>query len=223
MMIYISAALQSVLLHHDVQGLLADLRFDLPARQWVGSLQRPTVNFFLYDIQENTELRQPNPHAGRAKGEVAHRLPSRRFDLRYLVAAFCSVAADEQLLLWRVLAALLKHPELPVDALPEELRGLEAPLPTRVGRPDDAPRALELWNALDLPPRPALFYTVTAPLDLEVEFSAPLVLSTMTHFTAPPAGGVLDPALVTRRDPETRVPLDGLALAGTRRTDGKQS
>jgi hypothetical protein len=215
----------TAILHESGRDIPASvaIAFELPTRQWVGSLSRPTVNFFLYDLQENTELRQPNPQARRARGEMAHRMPPRRFDLRYLVAAFCSVAADEQLLLWRMLAVLLKHPELPVEALADEPRGLEAPIPTRIGRPDDAPRALELWNALDLPPRPALFYTVTAPLNLEVEFSAPLVLSTMTHFTAPPAGGELDSGLVTQRDPETRAPLDGLVLAGTRRTSGEEA
>jgi hypothetical protein len=157
--------------------IITDIRFDLPTRQWLASLTRPTVCFYVYDIQENTELRQPNPHIGRANGQGAHRLPPRRFDLRYLVCTFAGTAADEQVLLWRVLAVLLKHPELPAEALPEELTRIEPPLLAKVGKPDDAPRVLDLWNALDLPPRPAIFYTVTAPLDLEVEFAAPLVLT----------------------------------------------
>ncbi len=208
-------------LAHDQNRLpdTVDIRFDTPTKQWAGSLTRPTVSFYMYDLQENTDLRQSNPHATRANGQAAHRLPPRRFELRYMVSAISSVAEDEYQLLWRVLAVLLKHPELPTEVIPEELKGIEPPLLAKVGKPDDAPRALELWNALDLPPRPAIFYTVTAPLDLEVEFSAPLVLSTITHFMTPPVGGELDPHVVTKRDPETGAPLDGLALAGTRTVD----
>jgi len=210
---------QQLLARYAALPALVDVRFEMPTKQWVGSLTRPTVCFFMYDVQENIELRQANPHAGRANGQAMHRLPPRRFELRYMVSAISSVAEDEYQLLWRILAILLKHPELPAVALPEDFRGQEPPLPARIGRPDDAPRALELWNALDLPPRPAIFYTVTAPLDLEIEFSAPLVLSTITHFTTPPVGGELDPHVVTKRDPETGAPLDGLALASTRTVD----
>lgn len=158
------------------------VRFEVPEREWREALTRPTLNFYLFDIQENAELRQADLQAGRAVGRSGWKLPPRRFDLRYMVAAFTGHPPDEQLLIWRTLAALLKHAPLPQDGMPEELRRLDLPLTTRVLREDEGPRLLDLWGALELPPRPALLYVVTAPLDLELEFSAPLVLTRSVRY-----------------------------------------
>jgi hypothetical protein len=46
------------------------------------------------------------------------------------------------------------------------------PLVTSVGRANNGPRASELWGALELPPRPALFLVVTAPVELG--FASPI-------------------------------------------------
>ena len=35
-----------------------DIKFDLPKREWAAKLSRSTLNLYLYDIQENTELRR---------------------------------------------------------------------------------------------------------------------------------------------------------------------
>jgi hypothetical protein len=201
---------------------VVDIRCEMPTKQWVTSLTRPTINFYLYDLQENTELRQANPHANRANGHTTHRMPPRRFDLRYMVSALAGDAEDEQMLLWRVLATLIKHQSFPAHTLPETLKALDPPLTTKVGRSDDSPRTLDLWSALDLPPRPALLYTVTAPLDLEIVFKeTKLVLKAITHMTRPTmddeaAGNGIDPARVTRRESGARAPEDGVALAETR-------
>lgn len=154
-----------------------EVRFEVPEKAWLETLTRPTLNLYLFDIQENTEVRQADPQAGRAGGRGAWRMPPRRFDLRYMLCAFTGHPPDEQLLVWRALAALLKHTPLPQDGMPEALRRLDLPLATKVLREDEGPRLLDLWGALEQPPRPALLYVVTAPLDLEVEFSAPLVLT----------------------------------------------
>jgi hypothetical protein len=215
-----------------------DVTFETPARAWVDSLTCPTINLFLFDLSENTELRHPDMQAGRGNGRTSWRMPPRRFDLRYLVGAFSSFSADEHLLLWRTLATLLKHPQFPpavlavamreimrrrgalgsgepiaaaqgdtltsanlrafaeaiqvdgwseerVHRLKAELLALvpDPPLTTQIVKPDEGPRLIDLWSALDLPPRPALLYTVTAPLDLELEFVAPLVLTRTLRYT----------------------------------------
>ena len=53
-------------LHDSIQRLLyekgrilpqdVDVRFETPTREWIGSLVRPTVDFFLYEVRENTEI-----------------------------------------------------------------------------------------------------------------------------------------------------------------------
>jgi hypothetical protein len=35
-----------------------EIKFDLPKREWMAKLSRPTINLYLYGIRENTELRR---------------------------------------------------------------------------------------------------------------------------------------------------------------------
>src|SRR6266542_3520690 len=88
-----------------------DIRFDMPTRQWVDSLTRPTVSVYLFDLAENTELRQTNVQTSRGNGHAVHRMPPRRFDLRYMVSAPCTAVEDEHVLLWRALVTLLRYPQ----------------------------------------------------------------------------------------------------------------
>jgi hypothetical protein len=164
-----------------------DVRFELPAKAWVDSLAYPTINLFLFDLAEKSEMRNAGATVTRGNGRATTRLPPRRVDLHYLVCAFSSVIEDEHALLWRTMATLLKYPTLPHELLPEKVREMDIAIQTRVGRAESDPRALELWGALDLPPRPALFYSVIAPMDLDVEIEAPLVLTRITRFTRPTA------------------------------------
>lgn len=94
-----------------------DIRFERPTKEWVQSLVRPTINLYLFDIDENVDLRQTNMPVMRGGSGAAYRMPMRRFDLRYMVTAFTTVAADEHLLIYRVLATLLRFPTLPPSSL----------------------------------------------------------------------------------------------------------
>jgi hypothetical protein len=160
-----------------IDPLEVEVTFDAPTRERVQSLLRPAINFFLLEIQENTDLRQTNRQTVREPGQALHRMPPRRFDLRYMVSALATVTADEHLLLWRTLTTLLKYDKFPEDILSESLRSLD-PLPTtRVLRPEEGPRLLDYWNSLGMPPHPALLYAVTVPVNLEITQTSPLVLS----------------------------------------------
>lgn len=94
-----------------------DVRFERPTKEWVSSLVRPTINLYLFDIDENVDLRQTNMPVMRGGGSASYRMPMRRFDLRYMVTVFATVAADEHLLIYRVLATLLRFPSLPPSSL----------------------------------------------------------------------------------------------------------
>jgi len=161
-----------------------DVQIETPTPAWVQSLTLPTINFFLFSLEENRELRQAQLSPVRGNGSAVRRMAPRRFDLRYLVSVFTTPVVDEHQLLWRTMVTLLKHPRLPDDLLPEELRGVEPPISTRVGRDEGEPSALDIWNALQVPPRPALLYTVTVPVDLDISFEAPLVLTRTTRYTS---------------------------------------
>lgn len=165
---------------HERAGLDPDevaVSFHQPTRQWADSRPLPTLNCFLYAVEEFAELRSSAMQATAAGGRVTQRMPPRRYNLRYQVTAWSSEPADEHLLIWRALAALTRHNPLPDDLLAAELRAPGLPFPTRVGAYEGGPSATDLWSALVLPPRPALLYTVVAPLDLEITLDAPIVLS----------------------------------------------
>ncbi|NTV62394.1 MAG: DUF4255 domain-containing protein [Oscillochloris sp.] len=159
-----------------------DVRFDRPTRQWVDALTAPTLNLFLYEIEENPDFRNMRPRVIKTGALATTHMPPARIDLRYIVAAFSSNIADEQQLLWRTLAVLLKHPALPDELVAEEVRALDVSLLTKITRLGDGRPSLDTWQAFDVSPRPALFYTVTAPLDPERVIESPLVLTGVTRF-----------------------------------------
>jgi hypothetical protein len=159
-----------------------DVAFETPVRAWVSSLTRPTLDFFLYDLEENTERRETAVQTTKGNGRGVHRLPPRRVDLRYMVSALTADIGDEHLLLWRTLVTLMKNPTIPAELLPPDTRALELPVLAAVAKPKDSDRALDIWSGLDTPPRPALFYTITLPLDLEIEITAPLVLTRTARY-----------------------------------------
>ena len=159
-----------------------DVRFEAPDEEWVNSLTRPTISFFLFDIQENTEKRETSLQTVRGNGTAQKRMPPRRLDLYYMASVLTADAGDEHQLLWRVLATLMKHQQLQPDVLPDSLKSLEPAIVTRLENKSDKPNLVEIWNALGSQPRPALCYVVTAPLDLDVTLEAPLVLTRTVRY-----------------------------------------
>lgn len=210
--------------HGQVPESDVDVCFDPPRRDWIASLTRPTLSFFLFDVRENTELRQAARESSRVDGRAVHRMPPRRFDLHYLVSALTTVVEDEHLLLWRTLWILLRHPGFPHDVLTPALRALDPALSATIGTADDG-KLLDVWSALEATPRPALLYIVTAPVDLDLSSESPLVLTRTTRYAEGAEvrthiGGVVrDAGGVPQGD--VRVTIEGSAAAGAvTRADG---
>ncbi|RAQ97514.1 Pvc16 family protein [Thermogemmatispora tikiterensis] len=159
-----------------------DIIFEAPTLERIEGLWQPTISLFLYAIQENVELRQSSYQTVAANGRAERRPLPRRFDLRYMVSAISSQIEDEQQLLWRVLTTLVRHPQLPEALIPEEVRSLGIPLVAHVGREEEQPALLSLWSSLGGPPRPALAYTITVPVELAPVGEAPLVLQRTVRY-----------------------------------------
>jgi hypothetical protein len=153
------------------------ISFEAPTRERLDRLVQPTVSLFLFDLVENTEMRQSSFPVTRAADHAERRMPPRRVDLRYMVSALTTEVEDEHRLLWRVLATLLKYPQLPEELLPEEMRGGEVPLATKTNQMDEGRRLMDVWSGLGVAPHPAIYYVVTAPLDLDFIVRSPLVLT----------------------------------------------
>ena len=183
-------------LHDSVRRLLyeqgqidpaeVDVRFEAPTRDWIGRLVRPTVNIFLFALQENADLRQTAFQSTRVNGRAERRLPPRRIDVRYMVSAHTTDADDEHRLIWRVLVTLLKYPELPDELLSEQLRQPGLPVTNRVAQPEDDVKLLDVWGALGSDPHPAFCAVFTIAADLDLAISAPLVLTRTLRFDRGP-------------------------------------
>ena len=107
-----------------------DIAFEQPKRDWSARLNKPTLNFFLFDLRENVELRgseqwirQDNPD-----GTVTLKRNPVRMDLQYLVTSWAREIQDEHRLLSAALTALLRLPVIPEDLLPDELTDQPAPI-----------------------------------------------------------------------------------------------
>ncbi len=199
MIVDVQCALEKLL--HE-QGKIpeeVDVLFESSTKDWTNSLMRPTINFFLFAINENTEKRETSMQTIRGNGKAERRMPPRRIDLYYMVSVFTTEIEDEHELLWRVLGTLMRYQELPVGVLPESLQHLEPPITSRIGDKDENGGFLDIWSALGTPPRPALCYIVTAPLDLDVAIQAPLVLTRTARYL--PTG--------SRATPETGIHIGG--------------
>ncbi len=159
-----------------------DVVFDPPDRTWGGTVSRPTVNLFLYDIQRSVT----RAVAGQVKevtdaGAVVRRLAPTFVDCRYLVTAWTAERRDEHQLLGALLRTIVTYGEIPAELLTGSLVELR-PLPklqlASVAQRDQ--QHAQLWPAVEGQLHPALDLIVTVAV--EPALSAP---------AGPPVEGVL--------------------------------
>ena len=156
-----------------------DVRFSAPTSNWVSSLTRPTLNFFLHDMHENASLRSMEfQRTDTIRGAQRHLAP-RRIDLKYLVTVFFKsqvdeLGRDEWNVLWRVLSALMRQEEWDEKYVPEAVKALDMNV---LGNVNSAPNQTNysVFTSLALTVRPHLNYTLTVPLDLNVTTLSPFV------------------------------------------------
>jgi uncharacterized protein DUF4255/carboxypeptidase family protein len=157
-----------------------DVSFEAPDREWSGRLSRPTINCFLYDVRENLEMRATDFDQMRSNTNgtsTSRRLPA-RVDATYQITIWARAPEDEHHLLWRVCAVLFRNQVLPEDILYGGLKNQHYVTHAKVIQPNQArANPAELWQSIDNRIRPALTYTVTIPLDPEIEFTSPMVFT----------------------------------------------
>lgn len=167
----------------ELGGLSADevdVAFDAPDREWAARVGKPTVNCYLYDIRENLQLRGTDwivEQGSNGRSAMKRKVP-RRFDLSYVFTAWTADIEDEHRLLWRVLATMVRCPELPRNLLQGPLAEVQYPIITEVAQPDGLLRdPADVWSALDNRIRPSVNVVVTLPLHDSDPREAPLVLT----------------------------------------------
>lgn len=150
------------------------IAFDAPSRDWSAALSGPTVNVFLYDIQEAAELRDREwqEHRG-GNGEARLTRPPLRVDCSYAVTGWARAVEDEHRLVSQVLAILYAYERLPAADLAGSLGDPAVqrfPLQTRIGRVRSEGRA-DFWNAVGGPYKASLDYVVTLACEAGVTYT----------------------------------------------------
>lgn len=150
------------------------ISFDVPNRDFRSRLTRPTLSLYLYNIQENRDLRGRVWNVTRQNGSVTTKRPPVRLDCDYMVTAWSNEVEDEHRLLTGAARVLFRNPVLPVDVLQGALRdGIE--ITTEVAQPESFKDVVDIWSVLDNDLHPSVRVTVTVPLELDVEYQSPAV------------------------------------------------
>ncbi len=169
------------LLTQEVPDLDADqVSFEAPGADFKPGAK--AVNLFLYDVRENTELRDNNWQLDRQQngGFLKKRAP-RRIDCSYLITAWAGDPLSEHLLLGQVMQALLRSAPIPLKFLEGALAQQDQPLPASLLQPATLQSIGEFWQAMDNKPRAALNYTVTISVDVFVPIEVPAVTEKVFH------------------------------------------
>lgn len=184
-----------------------DLSFAIPDKNFKPvSIQRSTLNCYLYDIRENRELRDVGRYAEpRPGGMYAIDSPPCRVKASFCITAWSPATAtpgvdpylDEHNLLAAVLRALLRYPEFPPMALVGTLVGQALSMPTIVAQPDAARNTGDFWNAIGGQLRPSIEYSVTISLDYRAVDEGTLA-SSVTSRTSERVGDRLSAPFDTR-------------------------
>ncbi|MBK8454772.1 MAG: Pvc16 family protein [Thiofilum sp.] len=143
---------------------------------------RVVLNFFLFEIKENKELRDSVPLVFRSDKDAMIKdstirdamikRPPMRIDCTYLVTAWSNesneikVQQEHQLIL-EAFYWLNQFPTIPEEYLPDEVKGkLHYPIPLTVNHLNNDRNTLEFWQALGIPPRPAFYLTATIEMGM---------------------------------------------------------
>ena len=161
-----------------VDSAEVDISFERPTREWASRLTGPTINLFLFDIRERTDFRDDSWRvSGRSAGAVTQTRPPRRVDLCYMVTAWAREPADEHRILGRLLASLMRNQKVPTEHLSGSLVEATLPVLLRVTDPDHLLKPADFWGVMDNELRTSLTWVVTAPLDVFVPQTGPMVVS----------------------------------------------
>jgi len=196
----------------------ADVSFETPDKDF--RPVQPTVNLFLYEVQENRTLRDAASSVERIGDGAVRRVPPVRMNCTYLTTTWSPKtgvqrAMEEHRLLGGTLLWLNRFPLIQSDFL----RGALAdppqpyPLPSMVAQLNENRSDGQFWTALGIAPRPAFSLTVTIAMrsfdDVE---ESPLVQGVRVE----PAS-LADAVLFGRVLNANLVPVGGatVSLAGT--------
>ena len=134
----------------------------------------PAINFFLYDVRENLELRNSAWVVERQNdGTALKKRPPARVDCSYLITAWSSdddIETEHQLL-GEVMTVLLRHRKIPEEYVDDDFKGQEFSLRLISLRPSFLQSFGEFWQAMGgrdgTKPKVVLHCTVTISVPVD--------------------------------------------------------
>jgi hypothetical protein len=162
----------------------ADVLFDRPTDPYTPA--RSTINLFLYELRENTELRSNDPDIVIINGQaITHPAPMRLF-CSYLVTAWPIGGAEpplqEHRLLTQALRVLARYPTIPPIFLQGSLKAQQPPLPMVTLHPDSLKAMSEFWTSLGNRMKASLTVTVTISVPVFADVTDFLVTTHRTTY-----------------------------------------
>jgi Pvc16 N-terminal domain len=165
----------------------AEKRIETPEKGYSANAEY-SINFFLYEVIENRELRQATPNRDLRNGQGSTSRAPLRVDCAYMVTAWSNKGGEVGVrnshnLLGQAFNWLSQFPKIPERYL--TIAGLTGQLfepPTMVAQMDGAKSAGEFWSALGIPPRPYFNLIVTICMDLDQQIEDRLVTTVSTRY-----------------------------------------
>ncbi|HTQ86985.1 MAG TPA: Pvc16 family protein [Candidatus Solibacter sp.] len=195
----------------------ADIVFDRPADPF--NPAKTTVNLFLYDVRENTELRDNDFDVVQVNGQTFTRPAALRLSCSYMATAWpvggTELALQEHRLLTQVLRVLSRYPMIPDSFCVGSLKEQAPPLPMVALHPDALKNLAEFWSSLGSKLRASLTVTVTISVPVFADVPEFVVTTSTTRYApglAAPQESVIQ---VGGRviDPMQQPPSQGIAGA----------
>lgn len=150
-----------------IRGSEIEVTFEQPNRANAVKWKKPAINFFLYDLRENSVLRnQQIERQPEANGNTARlKRPPLRVDCYYMLTTWANDPETEHRLLSRCLLTLFRFPVLSAERLSGSLKDQPYPLQVMLASHDKLTNPAEAWASLDNELRPSVSYIVTLALD----------------------------------------------------------
>lgn len=120
----VDEALRSLVRAEVLGDAQIEIAFDPPNRPWIGAVQGPTINFFLYDVREDTARRDVmlEPVLDETGKIIGRRAPAHRYDLYYLASVWAPTVALEHQILAALTAGLAAYEVVPAEHTTGALR-----------------------------------------------------------------------------------------------------
>jgi hypothetical protein len=164
----VDRSLKALVTRDVLNGSGAEVTFEAPTKEWAARRTTPTLDLYLYDIQEDVDRRDNAYEDVRDdQGMVTDRRPPpRRFALSYLVTAWTQRPEDEHRLLSATLSCFLRFDRLPDAALQGSLEDIRWPVLVTVALPPPKDRSIsDLWTALGGELKASLDLVLIVPFD----------------------------------------------------------